>query len=168
MQPKGRGRGEAKTSPKRIEVDRRRQEALQLRTAGFTYEMIAEKIGVSPSRAYEYVKKILQDTRTEAADEFRSVLLERLETALRHSFGLLSSPDPDVRVKAINEIRKLVETTSKLFGLNAPERHEIALKEAPPEPFDLGRVDARAAYKRLINSPEDSNKQPRGNGHIRK
>ena len=43
--PRGRGRGESKTSPRRIEAKRRAAEALKLRARGATYAAIARRLG---------------------------------------------------------------------------------------------------------------------------
>jgi hypothetical protein len=43
--PRGRGRGESKTSPRRIAAKRRAAEALRLRAAGATYAAIARHLG---------------------------------------------------------------------------------------------------------------------------
>lgn len=56
-----------------------RVEALRLRKQGLSFEMIAKRLGIGESTAARIVRKAIQDLPAEAADEVRTLELERLD-----------------------------------------------------------------------------------------
>jgi transposase-like protein len=61
--PKDRGRGESKTSPRRIEAKLRAAAAMRLRVSGATYAAIARRLGFrDPSGAWRAIDRALVAT----------------------------------------------------------------------------------------------------------
>jgi hypothetical protein len=106
----------------------RRRKAVQLRRAGATYEMIAEALEVSVSRARAYVKEAMESIREEIAEtagEVKQMELERLDAMLR----VLT--DEKVRAAAAQgDYRpmqmqlKVMERRARLLGLDAAVKHD--------------------------------------------
>lgn len=61
------------------ETAKRDAEAARLRGRGWSYQRIANELGVSKGTAYEAVRRALNDTLTEPAAEARTLELERLD-----------------------------------------------------------------------------------------
>jgi hypothetical protein len=62
--PRGRGRGESKTSPRRIAAKLSAAEALRLRFGGMTYEAIARQLGFrDASGAWRAIDRALVASR---------------------------------------------------------------------------------------------------------
>jgi hypothetical protein len=58
--PRGRGRGESLTSPRRLKAKSRAAEVLRLRGQGFTWQQIAQRTGFAdPSGPYHAYKRTL-------------------------------------------------------------------------------------------------------------
>lgn len=57
--PRGRGRGESLTSPRRISAKLRAVKVLQLRCAGLTFQQIGYKVGLSASGAYRAMQRTI-------------------------------------------------------------------------------------------------------------
>jgi hypothetical protein len=80
--PKGRGRGESATSPRRLKAKDKQLQALTLRKAGATYEQIAEAVGYrDKSGARKAVEAALRETLREPAEEVRELERMRLDEA---------------------------------------------------------------------------------------
>ena len=66
--PRGRGRGESKTSPRRIAAKLRAADAIRLRAAGATYQAIALHLGFrDASGAWRAIDRALVATVTPGA-----------------------------------------------------------------------------------------------------
>lgn len=64
--PRGRGRGEARYSPRRARAVLRTADALQLRIEGHTYAAIAWRLGYhSPSAAWRAIRRAMERHRPE-------------------------------------------------------------------------------------------------------
>ena len=113
---------ESLQSPRRLNAAERQRQALELRKAGATYEVIAQKLGYrGPSSAYGAIKSALHKTLQPPADEVRALEIERLD-------ALLLALWPQARQGnhgAIDRVLKVMERRARLLGLDAPTRTDI-------------------------------------------
>lgn len=99
----------------------RRVKALELRKAGATYRKIAELMGCSGTRAFEYVQDALKETQKEPAKAVRELELERLDQMLRAIW-------PDVlrgNRLAIDRALAIQDRRARYLGLDAPQRRIV-------------------------------------------
>jgi hypothetical protein len=112
-------RGRSKLSPHVITVLQKQAEALQLRIAGASFPVIAERLGYAgPQGAYEAVKAALDRTLREPAEELRKLDQERLERMLLGLWPQATQGNQG----AIDRVIKLLERRARLLGLDAPVR----------------------------------------------
>lgn len=110
--------------PRDIAEVERMKEALDMRKRGRTFDDIAKKLGFShASGASKFVKRALEMTIQESADEVRKIELERYDMVLR---GLLPQAERG-DARAAEVCIKLFERRAKIEGLDAPERKELAI-----------------------------------------
>ncbi len=113
---------ESKTSPRRVEAKQKQAKAVELRAAGVTFARIAEELGYTDeSGARDAVKKALQATIQQPADELRQMELAKfdyIETRLAKQVA-------QGHLGAIDRLLKVIEARRKLLGLDAPERREL-------------------------------------------
>jgi transposase-like protein len=109
------------TSKKRLIAAERQREALDLRRQGYSYSMIAERIGVSAQTCFRYVRdgidSIIKETKEEA-EEIRTLELERLDELLRALWPGATDGEP----QAIDKALKIMERRAKMLGLDAPTK----------------------------------------------
>jgi hypothetical protein len=114
----------------------RRQRALTLRTAGATFEAIAQELGWSgPSGAHYAVKKARQELNAAApienAEELRSVHYARLNELLSRVWPSAMGGTIDGRyippnIKSVREARLIVAQITDLMGVKAlPEERSV-------------------------------------------
>lgn len=146
--PKRQGRGEQKTSIRRVDVAVRRGKALQMRAAGLTFEQIKDQLGYKTrGSAVQDVQRAMALTVSEPAADLRALQAARLEmlwvkamqvlsrTHLTVSHGrvIMVGPEGAERplqddgpvLAAIRELRQISTEVRKLFGLDAPTRVEV-------------------------------------------
>lgn len=108
-----------------VEQTERRALVLQMRKAGASFRQIAEHIGMSVSTAYQAYNLALEELRNEcaqkAADIFRMEDL-RLDDLWRAVFAKAQAGETD----AVYACIKIMERRAKMWGLDAPDRHEWA------------------------------------------
>ncbi len=121
--PKGRGTGESKTSPRKIKAVERQAQALELRKAGVTYAQIAKTLGYkSPSGAQQAIETAMQNTVQEPADTLRRLECERLDAMWRGLWALAVRGD----AVAIARCLDIMARRAKLLGLDAPVKQELS------------------------------------------
>jgi predicted transcriptional regulator len=114
MAKRGR-KGESLTSPRRIESAQKKAKALALRQSGMTYPQIAKELGYNSSQAvFMAVKSALDQTVQEPAEEYRKIVRERLNVALRAIWPKVKKGEKD----GIDSFVKLHQEICKLDGLN--------------------------------------------------
>lgn len=152
--PKGARRETAKSMTL---AKQRERDALDLRTKGWTYERIAEALGMSTSGAADSVRRALQALKAETAEkaeEVRDLELRRLDRMLEIAEGAAESGD----ISAIDRVLRIQERRSKYLGLDAPARAEI--KSETTARVDLGGLDDRKlddlerAYRSIIHDDD--------------
>lgn len=150
--PKAKGtRGGNGRFERNLETATRDAEAARLRTRGLTYRQIAAELDMAgPGKAYEAVRRVLAETTQEAADDLRTVELERLDlmyqaalkvletehltishgkVIYRDDTGLPLADDGPVLV-AIDRMLKIQERRAKLLGLDAPTKANVTVSDA--------------------------------------
>lgn len=152
---------ESKTSSRTLVSAERRQRAVMLRRAGATYVEIGETLGVSAQAAHKAVMAALADSRrhcAEEADELRTLMVERLDAALKALWPKVARGDE----KAINTMLRIETRRAQLLGLDLAAQHDdgllldqqalnllvaafcqIALHYVPPEQHQLFAGDMR-------------------------
>lgn len=144
----------SKTSARAIESAEKREKALFLRKAGYSYEEIGKKMGLSKSMAHKHVKKQLEaqyEKNSELAAEYQQLNIARIEALLTKSFTLALTGNPVF----MKEARMLIKDLSVLTGAEAPKRIAATTpdgKDASPlsiinkiESMSEEEIDARIA-----------------------
>lgn len=138
---------ESKTSPRRIEAIERQKQALDLRKAGATYDAIAKKLEYANGSGAEHaVKAALKATIQDSADDVRRMELERLDALLLQMWTQTQKGN----LGAVDRVLRIMERRSKLLGLDAPTKQEIAVTEVV-----IRRVSGRTINTRTISGPAD-------------
>lgn len=101
--------------------------ALDFRKQGYTYAEIAEELGCAISTAAEWVKEAIQSIPKEAAEDVRTMMIERLDKLLSGIFGdFVASPDPSY----VGPILAIEERRMRLLGLDKQASdHDDAMRD---------------------------------------
>lgn len=106
----------ARRTPDADQIGRER-EALELRRAGVTYDVIAERLMyANKGGAHKAVQRALKRTLQEPADELRALELDRLERLQVAVWPKAMRGD----VASIDRVLRIAERRSKLLGLDLP------------------------------------------------
>ena len=109
-------------------IDAATQEArgarmVRMRVMGATYAQIAHAEGYTdPATARNAVLRTLRRHASEAVTDLRAVEDERLDLGLARVIPLLSHEDPNVVLRAHNELVKNSKRRADLHGLDAPKQ----------------------------------------------
>jgi len=98
-------------------------EALKLRSRGFTYQQIADSMGVSKQGAWDRVKRALADIPREAAEEYRALECERLDALL--AVATHQALTGKRSLFAIDRCIMIMDRRAKLLGLDAPIKSQV-------------------------------------------
>ena len=117
------------TSGRMVVAAQRREEAVRLRVAGYSYQAIAEAIGFSDVAARKCVVVALDklnSTCTETTTRMRTLETERLTGIIRDADAILRDPasSNSDRLRALELKVKASESLRKLWGLDAPTKVE--------------------------------------------
>ena len=121
----------AKTSAINISQAQRREEALQLRLMGLTFEQIGARLGIKRPSAYALVKKAIESRSAEnweRIEEMRQEEVERLRAMLTVATSAAIKGD----LGGVREVRAISDQLAKLQGLYAPVRQEHTGKNGEP------------------------------------
>lgn len=107
--------GDRKNATAQMTAKQRQAKALELRTGGATYKMIAEVLNLRGGAPYAHrlVKAALADIPRDAADELRAVELERLDEIELRLRARLRSGD----ISVTNQLLRVAESRAKLTGI---------------------------------------------------
>lgn len=106
-----------------LEVELRQAEAMKMRLAGHQYDAIAKKLGyASKSGAYAAVMAALDATRRPAAEQLRTLQLERLERLLFKHWPAAMRGDH----RATEQVLKIMARMDRLNGIDVPPLEDIA------------------------------------------
>jgi hypothetical protein len=109
--------------PRNPSVMEREARAVELKTAGKTYDEIAAEIGyTNRSAARKAVVRALERRPVESVGEMRSIEGSRLDLLTAAVSKIIFDPEAshDEQLKAINAAVRISESRAKLFGLYAP------------------------------------------------
>lgn len=113
------------TSPDMMLAKSREREALELRKAGATYQQIADKIGLTVEGSRLAVKRSLASLTAiagEAAEEVRSIELERLDVMLLGIWDKARRGD----VQAIDRVLRIQERRARFLSLDMPDKVQLS------------------------------------------
>lgn len=107
------------------------REAAELRATGLSYREIGARQGVSGPTAYRRVKAALAAVPVEAVNELRTVEGSRLDILIRRAMLLVLADggDPNVRLRAIEQVRRLSESRRRLFGIDVPAEVRVTVSD---------------------------------------
>ena len=109
---------------KAIDEAERSRSAIEMRKAGLTYDVIAQRLGfANRSGAFKAVERGIRSIMREPADDLRSLELERLDTIQVGLWTKARSGD----VQAIDRLLRIMERRAKLLGLDAPEASTVSI-----------------------------------------
>lgn len=107
---------------------KRREQAVELRARGATFEMIAQACGYeNPTRAYRDVMRAYRDVITPDVEAMRA----ENDARVQRMFALLAVPlgqkgaNPELDIKRMTLARQLLKDQRELYGLDAPRRVHV-------------------------------------------
>lgn len=123
---------------------------LEFRKLGMTLAQIGQKVDLDPSQVHRIIKKALEDIPKEAADELRTLELERLDTALRGIMPKVAKGD----AQAVNAFIKIADHRAKLTGLYVLDTSD--------DGSEVGKafVELLDSVKQSVKQADDSDVQP--------
>ena len=96
-------------------------EALRLRSKGFTYQKVADTLGISKTAAYHRVQNALAAIPKEAVEEYRKLETERLDTMLERVMEKVTYDDGKSGfLFAVDRALAIMDRRAKLLGLDSP------------------------------------------------
>jgi len=103
-----------------------RAKAMELRIGGMSYRSIAEQLGVGSSSITRYLQDgltRLAQKETENAEQLRAIQHERLEGIVTTAMNIAANDGTtdEIKLRALETIRRTVETIARLFGLNVEQ-----------------------------------------------
>lgn len=115
-------RNQNKDNQLAIDATERQRRALELRKAGYGFQIIADQLGYKdPSGAYRAIRAALKKTLQEPADEVRRIELERLDKMLA---GLWPQAIKG-HTFSVDRVLAIMDRRAKLLGLDAPLKIDI-------------------------------------------
>lgn len=106
-----------------IRAFERQRQALELRKAGVSFEIIADRVGYKDaSGAYRAVRAALKKTLQEPADELRMTEVARLDQMLLGLWPKAIKGD----TWSVDRVLRIMERRAALLGLDAPVKRELS------------------------------------------
>ncbi len=125
-------------------------EALRLRSKGFTYQKIADFMGISKTAAYNRVQRALAAIPAELVDEYRKLENERLDLLLEKVLEkALAEDDNKGFLFAVDRALAIFERKGKLNGTDMPTKHEVVTIDYMD--MEIKRLEA------LLGETDDNN-----------
>ena len=111
-----------KANKKSIEVREKDRQALELRKAGASYEVIAKQLGYADSSgAYKSIQRSMKSIIAEPTEELRTVEYERLNQMLLILWERVQQGE----LGAIDRALSIMDGISKMYGLDSPRKTEV-------------------------------------------
>lgn len=110
------GKGESKTSKRRVAAKARHTEFFNLRAAGFTLEEIARRFNVTKQSVDQAIQNLMSEMPSEAADRYRTLVTARLEKAYRFFEKEKRSGPKAERLNAAGRGARVAMELAKLHG----------------------------------------------------
>lgn len=130
------GRASRVTDIARQRNEARRVEAMNLRLAGFSYESIAERMGVSESAVHALIGRTLEKAVNYSVDQLREVENARLDRAQAAIWTRVLSGDE----KAIDSFLRISQRRARLNGLDAPQQVNLRVSVRNEMEHALGEL----------------------------
>ena len=116
-------------------MQQRRAEALAMRAAGHTFDVIGERLGVTRQAAQQLVARAVAALPVESLDAVRQLESERLDGLLAAVWPSAESGD----VRAVDRVLRIMERRARLLGLDGgdpteDERVEVVVNWGRPDP----------------------------------
>jgi len=121
------------TGPKEIESKERREQALRMRAAGFTYDKIGKALSITRQRAHAIVKSelsLIDNETRESREEIRTLMNERYDSMIQRLWFKAMPPttpensNPDLNISYMSQLLRIMESQGKLNGVEAPTKAE--------------------------------------------
>ena len=114
----------------------------ELKLQGWSYRRIAKEMGLSLGTVSNRIKDAIAERVDPLVEEYRAIELEKLEEAERPLWEQVLSENPRDRGRLARNVEVLIkvsERRSKLVGMDAPEKQEIAaqVEHKPAEVLSL-------------------------------
>lgn len=109
------------TSPKQIELQKKRAQALELRERGCGYQQISDAMNISLSSAFEYVTHAMMQITAEKAETVRDLELRRLDAMQASIYPQAIAGD----LQAQAGMDRIMNRRARLLGLDAPTKTAI-------------------------------------------
>jgi hypothetical protein len=123
-------------------------EVVKLRRGGLTWDLIGERVGLSPSGAHRAYERALVRVVAEDVTAIRTLETERLDLAQSAIWGkVLQGDNP-----SIANLLRIMERRAKLLGLDQPTRIQAEVIT-----YDGNAV--RTELERILASRSDSSPQ---------
>lgn len=147
------------TDPDDIALAERRAEALDLRTQGLSFRAIGSMLGVSHTSAKKYVDHALdelaQQTRAGAA-RLRAQEVDRLVWVIRSMRDAVN----DGSTQAAQVVIASSARIAKLYGLDAPEKLDVATTMTSRSALARLPDDELLALDEQLNGAENRDEEP--------
>jgi len=101
-------------------------DTLKLRSLGWSYQRVADEMGISKGAAYKRCQRALAAIPAEAVDEYRQIQREQLDALMASWLPEAIAGNP----KAAEIVLKVIEKRSKLEGTDQPIKHEVITLDA--------------------------------------
>jgi hypothetical protein len=164
--PAKKGRKLSSTTPRAIAVERKRRDAIELRSQCWSYAAIAETLKVSKARAHQLVSEAIKESIQDPIDRHVHLAIYRAEVAMTQTFPRVAAGDQ----LAISNWLAIENRIDKLRGIVSPDaaagqnlnvsgglKHEIVVSFVKPELRpDPMLIDA---------TPVNGHTNGKGNGH---
>lgn len=114
----------APTAKRKVTAAERRQQAINLRMGGKTFQQIGEQLGITKQSAHSLVITALKEISTktaESAEELRRMEMERLDFMRNAIWGQVINGD----VLAIDRALRISKRMAELLGLDAPTKSDV-------------------------------------------
>jgi hypothetical protein len=141
--------GRPKGQPPKPDTVAKEQEIVKLRRGGLTWDLIGERVKLSPSGAQKAYDRSLARVIADDVRAIRNLETERLDLAQSAIWGkVLQGDNP-----SIANLLRIMERRAKLLGLDQPTRIQAEVIT-----YDANSIEAELAriYAATITSPTDS------------
>lgn len=120
----------SRTSPVVIDKRERAVQALELRKAGISYDLIAQRLNYSNrTAAYRAVSRLLSATEKEASNDLREVELRRLDDLFLSVYQKARNAADPLQLQAVDRCLRIMERRAKIAGIDAPEKTQTDVRQ---------------------------------------
>jgi hypothetical protein len=114
------------TRPAAIALAIKERDAIELRTRGFTFDQIAEKLDYkSRSAARKAVLRGLGRWLREADQDLRELELARLDELSKRLWPMVEQEDDDLALRAIEKLARVIDLRARITGMYGPRQHRV-------------------------------------------